>query len=128
MGKLRLRIFNFLFVGLITFAVYYVLIWVTHSLMQWPYPVAIFISYFLAVTFHFFSNRRLTFKQGHARMGIQLLRYVQLSGVNYAVQVAVVYLCYDLFNLTFYLSVFLGVTITTITGFVVLDRWVFCRT
>jgi putative flippase GtrA len=121
------RLAHFLLIGGFTFFIYYVALLLTIDILRWPYVIAIFASYLLAVVFHFALNRHFTFQATKARIGMQLPRYALLAVFNYCLQVLIVYFGYDLLGLPFYLCTVLGIMATIVAGFLLMKHWVFSK-
>ena len=121
------RIIRFLLVGGLTFVVYYTSLYLLHTGIGMRYPLAVAISYSLAVTLHFFTNRSFTFSVRRGLWSQQLRRYTLTAFVNYCVQILVIRGLFGMIGLGFYLSAGIAVATTTLTGFVLLNNWVFTR-
>lgn len=121
------KLLRFALAGGVTFVLYYSLLWLTFGVARWPYAGAICISYLAAVIFHFVSNRHLTFRAEDGHVGAQLVRYALLAVLNYGIQVLIAFLGYELLGLPFYFCAFIGVAATMVSGFVLMNRWVFRR-
>lgn len=119
------KIFKYLIVGLSTFVLYYLLLWSLFDLAQLNYPVAVTFSYFLASAFHFLVNRNITFKSGDRKYKRQIYYYLLVAFINYLIQLGVINLMYGFLGLNLYLSAFIGIFITVVVGFTLLNNWVF---
>jgi putative flippase GtrA len=122
------RMIRFLLVGVLTFVIYYAVLYFLHTGSGMRYPLAIAISYSLAVAFHFLINRSFTFRVPPGGVPQQLRRYGLAAGVNYFAQVLIVRVLFERIGFGFYWSATIAIATTTLTGFVLLDKWVFTRT
>ena len=119
------KIASYLIVGGATFVVYYFILWSLFDLFRLNYPVAVTFSYFLASTFHFLVNRNVTFKVGNGKYKRQIYYYLLVAFLNYLIQLGVINLLYGFLGLNLYISAFIGIFITVIVGFTLLNNWVF---
>jgi putative flippase GtrA len=122
------RIVRFLLVGGLTFVVYYALLYILHTGAGMRYPLAIAISYSLAVALHFLINRRFTFAVRLGRTSQQLRRYGLTALINYCMQILIVRALFETIGFGFYWTATIAVATTTVTGFMLMDKWVFTRT
>jgi putative flippase GtrA len=67
-----------------TFSVDLVLLTLAHRVLDWPYPVAVTVSYLTAFALSFVLNRAFNFRS-HGALGPQTTRYAIAVGVNYLV-------------------------------------------
>ncbi len=79
----------------------------------------------MAVIFHFLANRKITFKAVETRIRQQIVRYLLLTLLNYVIQVLIIRICYEMYGINFYVSAFLGILSTMVTGYVLMNLWVF---
>jgi putative flippase GtrA len=66
-----------------TFSVDLGLLAVGHSLLRWPYPAAVTVSYLTAFALSFVLNRAFNF-ESHGALGAQTTRYAAAIAINYA--------------------------------------------
>jgi putative flippase GtrA len=121
------RMIRFLLVGGLTFVAYYALLYILHTGAGMSYPLAIAISYGFALALHFLINRSFTFSGQRGRASQQLCRYALIALVNYCTQILIVRVLFETIGFGFYWSAIIAVATTTLTGFVLLDKWVFTR-
>jgi putative flippase GtrA len=119
------KIFRFLIFGGLTFVIYYAILWICFDLAALLYREAVAISYASAIFFHFLANREVTFNAGGANFWQQVLRYIAVAILNYIIQLIVIQFCYESYRINFYLSTFFGVVTTMITGYFLMNSWVF---
>ena len=119
------KVFRFLLFGGLTLFIYYVILWILFSFVGLPYREAITISYSAAIIFHFLANRKITFNAGGTKFRNQLLRYLSVALLNYVIQLSVIRLCYEIYGIDFYISTFSGLMLTMITGYLLMNFWVF---
>lgn len=115
---------RYLTVGGAAFAIYFGLLEVIFSVLQAPYAVAVAVAYAIATGFHFFANRSFTFAC-RRELRESAPRYVVVLLINYVLQITVLHFMYGIFGVNFYLSAGIGLAATILSGFVLLNRWVF---
>lgn len=120
-----LKIIYFLLIGCLTFIIYYALLWICFGFAGLPYRAAVAIAYSSAIVFHFLANRKITFNAGVTKFWHQISRYMSVALLNYFVQLGIIGLCYEMYGMNFYISAFLGVLSTMITGYLLMNFWVF---
>jgi putative flippase GtrA len=121
------KIFRFLFVGGITFLIYYFFIWLFFERLEIKYLYSISISYLIAVSLHFFLNRTLTFNSNKNNLKLHLIKYSMVSILNYLIQFFVIYIAYNFLSFNIYLSVLISIITTIVIGYLLMDIWVFKR-
>jgi len=121
------KISRFLLFGGLTFVIYYAILWICFGFAGLPYRGAVAISYSAAITFHFLGNRKITFNAGGTKFRHQISRYLSVALLNYFVQLGIIGLCYEMYGMNFYISAFWGVISTMITGYFLMNSWVFRR-
>lgn len=112
-------------IGAVTAAIYFLLMWVSESILGFNYIAAISIAYVLSTIFHYFANRRFTFSAVEGRQVQQLMRYMVMWGLNYLITLLVVDVCVKRFLLSPYVGVCASVVFTMLTGYVLARYWVF---
>ncbi len=83
------------------------------------------IAYSAAIIFHFFGNKKITFNAYGSKFRQQLFRYILLALLNYVIQLFTIKFCYGIYGINFYISAFMGVLSTMITGYFLMNFWVF---
>lgn len=114
-------------IGGLTFVLYYTVLWIFFSYSGMPYYIAVAIAYTTAIAFHFLANRNITFNAGGSTFLPQILTYLSVAVMNYFVQLSVIYLCYEMYKINFYISTLIGVILTMVTGYLLMNAWVFKR-
>jgi len=123
-----LRFLKFLAVGLTTMVVQFSSFALMWDIFHLPQRVSVSISYLMAVTFHFLSNRSFTFQAGNANVFKQLVKYIAVTCLNYVITIVVVDVCVKIFFLSPYIGVMAAIATTVMTGFLFLKYWVFSET
>ncbi|MFZ4524740.1 MAG: GtrA family protein [Chlorobium sp.] len=119
------RIFRFLLIGGLTFVIYYSILWMCFGFASLSYPKAVAISYSVAIIFHFYANKTITFNAERKKFWQQILSYIFVALLNYVLQISVIAICYGIYGVNFYISTFIGVMLTMITGYFLMSFWVF---
>ncbi len=121
-----MRIFIlFLFVGGITAAIYFGLLAVFLEFLHFDYRVSVSIAYIVAVSFHFFANRQLTFRANHESPFQQVVRYLPMAALNYLLTVVIVTASVEMLEFSPYVGVVAAIVVTTGLGFFTYKAWVF---
>ncbi len=122
-----IKILKYLVVGGITFFLYYLFIWLFFNYLEYSYLTAISLSYFIAVSIHFLLNRNLTFNANKSDVKLHLIKYSFITLFNYSIQFSIIYVGYNLLSVNLYISCFIGIIVTIISGYFLMDIWVFKR-
>lgn len=120
-----MKIFRFLLIGGLTFIIFYSILWLCFDYATIPYPLAVAVAYSAAIIFHFFGNRKITFNADGSKFRQQIFRYILLALLNYVIQLFTIKFCYGIYGINFYISAFMGVLSTMITGYFLMNFWVF---
>lgn len=112
-------------IGAMTFIAYYFFIWILYSFLKINYLISISISYLLAVTFHFLTNRKVTFNVFGKKYLRQIFRYFIVAAFNYLIQMSAVSMLHGYLGINLYISLLFGISITSLIGFTLLNYWVF---
>ncbi|GAB7521230.1 GtrA family protein [Paraburkholderia sp. 2C] len=116
---------KFGFVGAITAAIYFLVMWIANSLIGLHYIISITAAYIASTTFHFLANRHFTFGATDDSHGNQLLRYLVMWVVNYVITLGIVSFCVKNLGLSPYVGVCVSVAVTVMTGYLFSRFWVF---
>jgi len=119
------HILKFGIVGFVTAVIYFVIMWFGESVMALNYLLAISIAYIFSTTFHFFANRHFTFKAGDEEKFTQLIKYLILWIINYALTMLIVIICVERVHLSSYMGVCISVIATVSVGYFLSRYWVF---
>ena len=99
--------------------------WVSQAVFNMYYVLAISIAYLLASAFNFFTNIHFTFRAAKDRRERQLIRYLTVWSLNYAITISIVGICVERFHLSSYLGVCVAVILTTLISYLLSRYWVF---
>ena len=116
---------TYLVVGGLTFLLYFGFIAMSVELTHLDYRVGVTIAYVFAVSFHFFANRRFTFRAVDGRVIHQSVRYIGVLLVNYLITMGVVSLCVSWLGLSPYLGAAASIVVTIGVGYFSSKFWVF---
>ena len=117
--------FWFLLIGGITAAIYFALLTVFLEILRFDYRAGVSIAYIVAVSFHFFGNRQLTFRANHENLLQQVVRYLPMVALNYLLTVVIVTVSVEILGLSPYVGAAVGIVATTGLGFFISKAWVF---
>ena len=115
----------FLMVGAFTATIYFCVLIVLLEFLLIDYRVAVSVAYVSAVTFHFISNRRVTFRSNEARVLPQIIRYLPMIVLNYVLTICVVTVSVETLGFSPYLGAALAIVVTTGVGFCMSKQWIF---
>lgn len=105
--------------------IYFGLLAVFLEILHLDYRVGVGIAYVIAVSFHFFSNRQLTFRANRERPLQQVIRYLPMVVLNYVLTVVMVAVSVEILELSPYLGAVVATVVTTVVGFFISKAWVF---
>lgn len=98
-----------------------------YSLLKINRFISVSLSYMIAAAFHFFGNRKLTFKVQNSQYLIQIIKYISLLIINYFLTIGVLQ-----FSLIFISSPYIGLIFangaTAISGYLFSKFWIFAPT
>jgi len=120
-----MKIVFYLLIGALTFVIYYSILWICFDYATLPYPKAVAVAYSTAIIFHFIGNRKVTFNAEGLKLLKQIIRYVLLAILNYVIQLCAIKICYGIYGINFYISTFVGVILTMVSGYYLMNFWVF---
>jgi len=112
-------------VGATTAVIYFLVMWIGHSLLNFTYIAAVSIAYFFSSLFHFLANRHFTFGAVDDRHERQLIKYLIMWTFNYLITIAVLKISVERFQFSPYLGVCVAVVFTMLTGYILSRYWVF---
>ena len=115
----------FLAVGGATAVLYGAVFTVLWELARLGRTAAVSIAYAAAVVFHFYTNRRFTFRANAGGLSTHAVRYLVLVAVNYGITLAVMELAVSGLSLSPYGGVVLATGATFLTGYFLSRFWVF---
>ena len=118
------KFIKFLIIGAVTFAIYYLFLWIFYEEAELNYILAVGCSYSIAVSFHFASNKMLTFKN-KTNIKNQIWKYILLSIFNYLMQILIIKYLFEICSLNFYLSALCASIATMFSGYTIMKLWVF---
>jgi putative flippase GtrA len=125
-GVLTLRtFFLFLLAGGITATIYFALLAVSLEILRFDYRVGVSIAYVTAISFHFFANRKLTFRAIHENPMRQVIRYFPMVALNSLLTVAIFTVSVEMLGLSPYLGAVMAIVVTTGLSFFISKAWVF---
>jgi putative flippase GtrA len=118
----------FSFVGAATAGIYFSSLAIMLEIFEIDYRIAVTISYFLGVTFHFLANKFVTFKNNELSGAItQIFRYATVAALNYVVTMLIVLLTVEKLHQPPYVGVLIAVGATVIMAYLLFKYWIFVR-
>jgi putative flippase GtrA len=117
-------LFFFLMTGFLTAGVYFSIFAIMWNLLHIDYKLSLTAAYWGGLCFHFFMNRHVTFKS-HCNIGRQVVKYLIMSFVNYAIALLITVAIVDNFHFSPYIGIVLSVGVTVMSGYLMSRFWVF---
>ncbi len=120
-----LAFLKFALVGVLTTAIYFVVVWLTGVVFELSYIVTVSTAYFMSTVFNFLANRHFTFAAADSRYQRQIVRYLIIWFINYLIMILVVETCVEGFHLSPYIGVCISVLFTMCVGYFLGRYWAF---
>lgn len=118
---------RFGFVGIITFALNYFLVWLLYGVAALDYRIAISIAYIVAVVAHFLLNRAFTYRVQVSSILSQVSNYTGMLIFNYFITIIVTMCTVELYGLAPYWGVVFATIANAVSSFIVMKYFVFCN-
>lgn len=118
------KFFTFALIGTCTAVIYFSMFSLCYEWMHLDYRLGVAIAYPSALIFNFTMNRNVTFKNNNDPLP-QLIRYMSMVVLNYLITIAIVIFSVKILKLSPYVGSLNAIAVTTFSGFVILNTWVF---
>lgn len=115
----------YIFLGAVTAGIYFMLAALLLEVCRLDYRIGVTASYLVAIGFHFFLNRHVTFQSSGRDLFSQALRYAAIALLNYLIMLATVVVVVEMVGVNPYIGVALSIVITVIFGYLACRVWVF---
>lgn len=115
----------FLTVGAVAALVNFGAFAICWHVFHFNYSVSVSVSFVLSVVFHFFSNRRFTFKSLTVSLHAQLPKYLSMVFFNYLVTMVIMKMVVGKMHLSPYLGLVAAIGTTVWVGYALSKYWVF---
>jgi len=115
----------YLSVGVCSTIIYFSIFSLLWKLMHINYQIAVSIGYACLVMFHFYANRRFSFKAHSVKMSDQLTKYFIMIGINYLITMVIVHWATKTLLLSPYVGIALSISVTVSGGYLMSRFWVF---
>jgi len=119
------KILIYLAVGGSAFLLYFFILWILFDLIGVHYPFAVTLSYLISSVFHFLSHRAFTFQIKSDKYRRQFIYYFFVAALNYFIQLGTIKVLYEYIKFNIYISAFLGILLSLVVGYTLLNNWVF---
>jgi putative flippase GtrA len=116
---------SYVAVGIVTAILYFGAFYILISQLNFHYRIGMTVAYALAVMFHFFGNRVVTFSTSIDRIGPQSLRYMSMLFVNYLITLGFLSLFVEILSIPSYIAAIFSISTTIVVGFFISKYWVF---
>lgn len=117
----------FLCVGIASYFVYMGTLYITNDLLVFPRTLCVTLGYITTVSFHFFTNRYLTFSAHRQPLLPQLLRQMWFIVGSYFLTLVLVYLFVDKLKWSLYTATTITVIISSVVNYLLLKYWIFAK-
>ena len=119
------KLFRYLLVGGLTYALYWLVLGLSYSMMHHTYTLSVTLAFLISVTFHFFAGRHYTFKAWDAQINPQIMKYIVTMIISYFIQLLVISVLHEKMDLDFYVSTLLSSIPVTLVGYLSSKSWIF---
>ncbi len=124
-GETMRKLGMYSFIGLLTFLVTNILLYVFREILQIPDGISVMIAYAIAALFHFWFHNNLTFKESRESLGNKLKGHMLVSILNYFIGTAVATEGIKFISDNSIVATALSTAVTYLLGFVMLNRFVY---
>ncbi len=121
------QLLRFSIVGLTTFALNFVLVWLFYGVVGLDYRIAVSIAYTLTIIAHFMLNRSFTYGLVGMPEIPSTIRYAFMLFVNYLILLGVTTATVELLGLTPYFGVIFSEFVTAFSSFLMMKHFVFAQ-
>lgn len=118
-------ILAFLIVGVFTAGIYFGLFALFWQIIGSNYKISFSIAYSVAILFHFFANRRFTFKAHGTNLFAHIFKYTLMISINYLITFCIMQMVVEWLHLTPYIGISLAIVINMTANFLISRYWVF---
>ena len=117
---------RFIVVGVVAFAVYFLVLAALLEVVRMDYRIAVTIAYGGGMIVSFYGNKTITFQQ-RQRVGTmgQLARFCIISGINYAVTMGIVIVVVEWLHQVTYLGAYISAVVSACISCLAAKYWVF---
>lgn len=123
----RWQLTKFVIVGVVTFVLNFMLVWLFYGRAGLDYRIAVTCAYFLTVVAHFMLNRSFTYNHVSGGAILATTKYVMMLLINYLITVSVAAITVELFGLTPYYGIVFSTFFTAFSSFLLMKHFVFVR-
>lgn len=116
---------RYIFVGGITAVFYFGAIAFGTEVLGIEYRTVISVSYLIAVSFHFYANRKFTFAASDGVVHVQVTRYISVLLLNYLITIAIVSYLVEFSFFSYYTAAMIAIVLTIVVGYLTSKFWVF---
>lgn len=122
------QIIRFSIVGIVTFVLYYILIWCFYGRFEFDYRLAVSCSYVITVAVHFLVNRFFTYRKEGFTMIHDTFKYLIMLAVNYVITLGITMAGVEIFGFSPYFAVLFPIAMTAVSSFLMMKHFVFAGT
>lgn len=123
----RLQILSFGLIGVITFILNFLLIWLFFGFIGLDYRFAVTLAYIITLIAHFGLNRTFTYKAKGPSLIAHIAKYSLLLIVNYLITLFVNIITVEILGLTPYYGVIFATGCVMFTSFLLMKYYVFSK-
>lgn len=118
-------LFLYLLVGGLSAGIYFGLFSFFYAVLNMHYKWALTLGFFLSTVFNFLSNRHVTFQSHTHAAHVQLIKYICLLIVNYALNLMIAHFSVSVLGLSPYLGVIIAIGCAVPFTYLMSKYWVF---
>ena len=121
----RGQIARFVFVGVLTFVLYFLLFRILYGSAGLDYKIAITVAYAVTVMCHFLLNRFFTFNARQRSLGLHAGRYSFMLLLNYFITLCIMWTVVEIVRISPYYGAVASTAVTAASSFLVMKHFVF---
>jgi putative flippase GtrA len=117
-------LFKFLIVGFVNTLIYFLLLWFFLTRTFFYYPIAIGLSFMIAMIFQYLANKRFTFKS-QSKSLFEVFRYLMMVTINYFLSLLMVWFLLTLIKVSPFEASAISAIVVAASGFILSFFWVY---
>lgn len=121
----KTQIFRFTIVGIVTFIINYILVWIFFDLLIFNYRIAVTFGFVITVIIHFILNKTYTYKSTDKIKIYHLGKYGLMLLINYGITITISIVTVELLGLSPYIGIIFATVVTAFSSFILMKYMVF---
>lgn len=123
----RWELIRFIIVGLVTFGLNLLMVWLFYGKVALDYRMAVSYAYFITVVAHFLLNRTFTYRHKAGSVAHATAKYFLMLFVNYGLTFSISTATVEYLRLTPYHGVIFSTFGTALSSFLLMKHFVFVQ-